>query len=84
MTFGYSQPFSFKICAKPVLTVAAVRHGVTEVTLSDGRIVRATLHVKGVETNPKKPGSLDVSYSVVTKVMAAPETPILPVHETLQ
>jgi hypothetical protein len=29
----------------PTIKVSAVRHGVTEITLSDGRLVRATLHV---------------------------------------
>jgi len=46
MTFGYVQPFSFTIAPTPAVGVASVRHGVTEITLSDGRLVRATLHVK--------------------------------------
>jgi hypothetical protein len=84
MRFGYVQPFSFKIEPRPTLKVEAVRHGVTEITLSDGRLVRATLHVKEVKANAKNPSGLDVSYDVVAEVMKAPEAPILPVHETIQ
>jgi hypothetical protein len=39
MNFGYAQPFSFKLGLQPELKVAGVRHGVTEITLSDGRVV---------------------------------------------
>jgi hypothetical protein len=84
MNFGYAQPFSFKLGAPPELRVAGVRHGVTEITLSDGRLVRATLHVKAVKPNPKQPGMLDISYNVITEVMASPDVPILDVHETIQ
>ena len=84
MTFGYAQPFSFQIGPRPAPTVASVRHGVTEITLSDGRLVRATLHVDSVKADPKKPGTLDVSYKVIAEVMPVPETPIRDVHETVQ
>jgi hypothetical protein len=84
MNFGYVEPFSFKLGARPELKIAGVRHGVTEITLSDGRLVRATLHVKAVKPNPKQPGALDISYNVITEVMAKPDTPILDVHETIQ
>jgi hypothetical protein len=84
MNFGYAQPFSFKLGARPQLKIASVRHGVTEITLSDGRLVRATLHVKAVTPNPKQPGALDISYNVITEVMAVPAAPILDVHETIQ
>lgn len=84
MTFGYAQPFSFKIDPRPQLTVAGVRHGVTEITLSDGRVVRATLHVKNVSPNPKKPGTLDIAYNVVAEVVKPSEAMVLGVHETLQ
>jgi hypothetical protein len=54
MAFGYIRPFSFKIGAQQAaVQVAAVRHGVTEITLSDGRLVRATLHVRDVKPNLK-------------------------------
>jgi hypothetical protein len=84
VNFGYSQPFSIKLGRQPEPKVAGVRHGVTEITLSDGRLVRATLHVKAVKPNPKQPGAFDISYNVITEVMAKPDMPILDVHETIQ
>ena len=91
MHFGYAQPFSFKVersepkksaQVKPV--AASVRPGVTEITLEDGKVVRATLHVTSVESNPKKPGTIDVSYHVITEVIAAPDPLTMDAHETLQ
>jgi hypothetical protein len=84
MTFGYAQPFSFQIGSRPAPTVSSVRHGVTEITLSDGRLVRATLHVNAVKIDPNKPGTVDVSYNVIAEMMPVPETPIRDVHETVQ
>ena len=84
MNFGYTQPFSFKLRPQSGPKVAAIRHGVTEIRLSDGRLVRATLHVKAVTPNPKNPGALDISYNVITEVMPMPDAPILDVHETIQ
>ncbi len=84
MTFGYAQPFRFQIGSRPAPTVSSVRHGVTEITLSDGRLVRATLHVKAVKADPKKPGNVAVTYDVVAEIMTAPKTPIREVHETIQ
>ena len=84
MTFGYARPFSFQIGSRPAPTVASVRHGVTEITLSDGRLVRATLHVKAVKIYPNNPGTVDVSYNVIAEMMPVPETPIHEVHETVQ
>jgi hypothetical protein len=84
MTFEYAQPFSFQIGARPAPTVSGVRHGVTEITLSDGRLVRATLHVKAVKIDPKKPGSVDVAYNVIAEIMPMPSVPICDVHETIQ
>jgi hypothetical protein len=84
MQFGYTQPFSFHIGPRVETKVSSVRHGVTEITLSDGRLVRATLHVSSVKADPKKPGTIDVSYNVITEVMAIPNSPICNVHETVQ
>ena len=84
MHLGYVRPFSFQIGRRPEMKVSAIRHGVTEISLSDGRLVRATLHVKSVRTDPEKPGAIDVSYNVVTEIMDAPETRISDVHETIQ
>jgi hypothetical protein len=41
MTFGYSKPFSITIVPQPMINVVSVRHGVTEITLSDGRALDA-------------------------------------------
>ena len=84
MKFEYAQPFSFKIGHRPETVVSRIRHGVTEITLSDGRLVRATLHVKAVKTDPNKPGSVDVSYNIIAEIMNAPDVPISDVHETIQ
>ena len=84
MKFGYARPFSFQIGHRPQPTVSSVRHGVTEIILSDGRLVRATLHVNAVKTNPNKPGSVDVTYKVVAEIVNMPDMPILDAHETLQ
>jgi hypothetical protein len=84
MTFGYAKPFSFKIGDRPRLTIAGVRHGVTEIILSDGRVVRATLHVKGVNPSATQPGAFEISYNVVAEVINRSDATILEVHETLQ
>ena len=69
---------------RPQPTVSSIRHGVTEIILSDSRLVRATLHVNAVKIDPKKPGAVDVSYNIVAEIMNTPDVPILDVHETLQ
>jgi hypothetical protein len=84
MQLGYLQPFSFQVGPRPETKVTSVRHGVTEIALSDGRLVRATLHVKSVKTDPNKPGGIEVSYNVIAEIMAAPDNPIAAVHETIQ
>jgi hypothetical protein len=93
MQLGYVRPFSFQIGPQPKPEVAApiaetkvsrIRHGVTEIALSDGRLVRATLHVNSVKVDPNKPGGLDVSYNIIAEVIATPDMPICDVHETIQ
>lgn len=84
MSLGYLQPFSFRIEPRPEATIVSVRHGVTEIKLSDGRLVRATLHVKSLKTDSRKSGRIDVSFDVVAEVIENPATPIHDVHETLQ
>jgi hypothetical protein len=86
-TFGYAQPFSFRVGKpppSPSVKVNGVRHGVTEIALSDGRVVRATLHVRDVKPSRQKSGSVDITYNVVTEVVNAPDVPIMDVHETVQ
>jgi hypothetical protein len=84
MHFGYIRPFLFRVGPRPETRISSVRHGVTEITLSDGRLVRATLHVKSVKADPSNPGSLDVSYNIIAEVMVAPKMPIHKLHETVQ
>jgi hypothetical protein len=83
MHLGYVRPFSFQLGRRPETKVSSVRHGVTEIALSDGRLVRATLHVKSVKADPKT-GAVDVSYNIIAEIMATPDTPICDVHETIQ
>jgi hypothetical protein len=84
MKFEYARPFPLRIGHRPETIVSRVRHGVTEIALSDGRLVRATLHVKAVKIDPNKPGSVDVSCNVIAEIMNTPDVPILDVHETVQ
>jgi hypothetical protein len=89
MTFSYAQPFTFRLRPAPArlapaIKIAAVRQGVTQIILSDGRLVRASLQVKGINQNRQKPGSLDISYSVVTEIINEPVVPDHAAHETLQ
>ena len=84
MQLGYVKPFSFQIGVRPEPKVTSVRHGVTEIRLSDGRLVRATLHVKAVKIDPNKPKDVEISYHVVAEIMPEPKSPIHDVHETIQ
>ncbi len=83
MTFGYAQPFTFKLGGTPT-KITAVRQGVTEIMLSDGRLVRASLEIKGINPSRQKPGSLDISYTVITEIVKQPELPVHAAHETVQ
>lgn len=89
MQLGYCRPFSFQVGPKPETKIpetkiVGIRHGVTEITLSDGRLVRATLHVTSVNADPQKAGTVDLSFNVVAEFMNAPATLIHDVHETIQ
>jgi hypothetical protein len=84
MQLGYLQPFSFQVGPRPETKVTSIRHDVTEIALSDGRLLRATLHVKSVKAAPNKPGGVEVSYNVIAEIMATPDNPIADVHETIQ
>ena len=83
MTFGYAQPFTFKL-GGTAPKVVAVRQGVTEIMLSDGRLVRASLEIKGINPSRQKPGSLDIPYTVITEIVKQPELPVHAAHETVQ
>ena len=70
--------------ARPWSAVMAVRQGATEIILSDGRLVRASLQIKGISPSRQKPGSFDISYSIVTEVVKPPAVPVHAAHETMQ
>lgn len=61
-----------------------MRQGVTEILLSDGRVVRASLQIKSISPSGAKPGSFDISYSVIAEIVKSPDVPVHAVHETLQ
>lgn len=89
MQLGYLKPFSFRIepRTEPKVsgpTVTGVRHGITEIRLSDGRLIRATLHVTSVKTDPAKSGNVEVAYNVVAEMIAEPASLVHDVHETVQ
>lgn len=84
MSIGYDKPFSFTVSPRPPVQIASVRHGVTEINLSDGRQVRVTLHVKDLKPNAQISGSIDIAYDVMTEVIHLPTVPVLDVHETVQ
>ena len=92
MTFGYAQPFTFKLAGtqarvtvvRQPAKVTSVRQGVTEIILNDGRLVRASLQINDVRPSRQKPGSLDISYRVVTEIIKCPDVPVHAAHETLQ
>jgi hypothetical protein len=84
MTIGYVKPFSFTISPSPTVQIASVRHGVTEINLSDGRQVRVSLHVKEVKPNAGNPKGIDIAYDLLTEVMPMATVPVLDAHETVQ
>ncbi len=84
MIFGYAKPFTFKLGSAPTVKITALRHGVTEILLSNGKLVRASLQIKGIRSNPGKPGSLDISCTIATEIVDAPQSPTHPAHATLQ
>ena len=83
MTFGYAQPFTFKL-GGTTAKITGVRQGATEIILSDGRLVRASLQIKGISPSRQKPGSFDISYSIVTEIVKTPAVPVHAAHETMQ
>jgi hypothetical protein len=79
--FSYDHPLTYTLGPKP-LNVVKVKHGVTEVSLSDGRILRLSLHIDGIK--PNEQNSLDIAYQVITELMTEPAIPIMDVHEAIQ
>lgn len=80
MNFKYDQPLVIRLGPKQ-LTVDRVKHGVTEVSLSDGRSVRITLHIEGVRDTGSQ---LNLDYSAIVEVMPEDTGFISDVHESVQ
>lgn len=80
MNYTYDKPLVIHMGPKR-LSVDKVKHGVTEVSLSDGRSVRITLHIEGVRDNGSQ---LDLDYSAIVEVMPEDTGFISDVHEVVQ
>jgi hypothetical protein len=81
MKWTYDAPLVIALGPKP-LGIVKVKHGVTDASLSDGRLVRLSLHLESVKLNAED--KLDISYSVVTEIMDEPINSICEIHETVQ
>lgn len=80
MNFRYDRPLTISMGPKR-LSVVKVKHGVTEIGLSDGRSVRVTLHIEGVVDRGEQ---LDLNYSAIVEVMPENTGRISEVHESVQ
>lgn len=80
MNFTYDKPLTITMGPKR-LSVVSVKHGVTEIALSDGRSVRITLHIEGVTDRGDQ---LDLNYSAIVEVMPEQTGRISDVHESVQ
>ena len=81
MKFSYDNPLVYTVGA---VHVVRVKHGVTEIVLSNGQLMRLTVHVDGVQANPEASDKLDVLYNVIVETMENSDVPIMDVHETMQ
>lgn len=81
MKWSYDQPLVISLGPKP-LSIVKVKHGVTEATLSDGRLVRLSVHVDGVAA--KDETSVDITHSVHVELMDEPDLSIHDIHERVQ
>lgn len=81
MNFSYDQPLTYTLGPKQI-SVVKIKHGVTEATLSDGQLVRLTLHIDSIKPNAEN--KLDIAFQVITEVMTEPEFPVSDVHEAMQ
>jgi hypothetical protein len=77
----YNHPLIYTLGPKPV-DILKVKHGVTELSLSNGKMVRLSLHVDGVDLNQED--QLNISYNVIVETMAEPSGPVMEVHESVQ
>lgn len=81
MKWSYDQPLTIQLGPKR-LSIVKVKHGVTEATLSDGRLIRLSLHLESVSLNAEN--NIDISHSVIAEVMDEPASPIHDIHEQIQ
>lgn len=81
MKWSYDQPLVISLGPKPV-SIVKVKHGVTEATLSDRRLVRLCVHLDGVAD--KGGGSVDITHSVTVEMMDEPDSLIHDIHGSLQ
>jgi hypothetical protein len=81
MKWSYDQPLVIDLGPKP-LSIVKVKHGVTEAKLSDGRLLRLSVHLDSVANN--KEGNLDITHSVTAEVMVEPDSLIHDIHEQVQ
>lgn len=81
MKWTYDKPLTISLGPKPI-TIVKVKHGVTEAKLSDGRLVRLSLHLDGVSfASEDKP---EISHSIVTEILDEPSALIHELHEQVQ
>ena len=84
MKLSYDIPLTLTTEAKPELKIESIKHGVTEIRISDGRVLRLSFHIDNLARNPQDAAGVDVAYSVVSELMPRPEALIADVHETIQ
>lgn len=81
MKWSYDQPLTISLGPKPV-SIVKVKHGVTEAKLSDGRLVRLSLHLEGVSASAEN--KIDITHTVIAEIMDEPDAMIHEVHEQVQ
>lgn len=67
---------------KPSLDILSVKHGVTELELSNGKLMRLTVHVDGVSWDSAD--KVQVSYEVIVEMIDKLDSQISDIHETIQ
>lgn len=81
MKWSYDQPLVISLGPKPV-SIVKVKHGVTEAKLSDGRLVRLSVHLEGVSVSAED--KVDITHTVIAEIMDEPDSLIHDVHEQVQ
>lgn len=80
MSYTYEKPLVLQSGPQP-LEVAKIKHGVTEISLSDGRMIRVSFHIDSVTGTADM---VNVAYSVISEVMPQPPVVISDMHESVQ